>query len=336
VSRLRFLLAAVPFALATTCTPAVQRPRAGAAASAPLPSWNDGAAKAAIERFVANVTTLGGPGYVPAAERIAVFDDDGTLWAEQPVTFQLQFAVDRVRALAPRHPEWRKQEPFDRLLADSTKSFLASGGPAVAAAVAAHAGTTTDSFAVVVRDWLRTARDAKTGRPYSDLVYIPMLELLDYLRASGFKTYIISGDGVEFVRSLADSVCGIPPEQVIGSQGKLRFESRDGKPALVKLPEVQLLDDGPGKPAAIQALIGRRPLAAFGNSDGDRELLEWTWAGTGARLALLVHHTDAAREWAYDRDSPIGRLDKALDEASRAGWTVVDMKQDWKQVFPVR
>jgi len=198
---------------------------------------------------------------------------------------------------------------------------------------ASHAGLTTDEFAVVVKDWLRSARHPKSGRPYTDMVYAPMLELLDYLRANGFKTYVVSGGGVEFIRGFADSLYGIPPEQVIGTRGKLRYDMRDGKPALVKLPEVEFVDDGPGKPAAIQAIIGRRPIAAFGNSDGDQQMLEWTWAGPGARLALLVHHTDAEREWAYDRDSHIGRLDKALDEAKTAGWTVVDMKADWKQVF---
>jgi phosphoglycolate phosphatase-like HAD superfamily hydrolase len=309
-------------------------PRAGSAAATPLASWNDGTAKAAIQRFVANVTTLGGPGYVPAAERIAVFDNDGTLWAEQPMYFQLLFALDRVKALAPQHPEWRTQEPFNHLLAGDMPGFLAGGEKAIAAVLAAaHTGITTDEFAAVVKDWLRTARHPKSGRPYTDMVYAPMLELLNYLRANGFKTYVVSGGGVEFIRGFADSVYGIPPEQVIGTRGKLRFEMRDGKPALVKLPEVEFVDDGPGKPAAIQAILGRRPIAAFGNSDGDQQMLEWTWAGTGARLALLVHHTDAEREWAYDRDSRIGKLDKALDEAQAAGWTVVDMKADWKQVF---
>jgi phosphoglycolate phosphatase-like HAD superfamily hydrolase len=305
-----------------------------AVSSPSLASWNEGPAKAAILRFVANVTTLGGPGYVPVAERIAVFDNDGTLWAEQPFYFQLQFAIDRVKALAPQHPEWRTQEPFNHLIAGDMAGFLAGGERALAAVVAAsHSGLTTDEFAAVVKDWLRTARHPKTGRPYTDMVYTPMLELLDYLRANGFKTYIVSGGGVEFIRAFADSVYGIPPEQVIGSEGKLRFEMRDGKPVLLKLPEVQFVDDGPGKPAGIQAAIGRRPIAAFGNSDGDQQMLEWTWAGPGARLALLVHHTDAEREWAYDRASSVGRLDKALDEAQTAGWTVVDMRTDWKLVF---
>jgi phosphoglycolate phosphatase-like HAD superfamily hydrolase len=330
----RFLVC-VAVALGASCAPTSSIPPRGGTATTPLASWNEGPAKAAIQRFVANVTTLGSPGYVPKAERIAVFDNDGTLWAEQPIYFQFQFALDRVKALAPQHPEWRTKEPFNHLLAGDMKAFLAGGEHAVLAVVAAaHSGLTTDEFAAAVHDWLRTARHPKTGRPYTSMVYQPMLELLDYLRANDFKTFIVSGGGVEFMRAFADSVYGIPPEQVIGSQGKLSYEMRDGKPVLIKLPDVQFVDDGPGKPAGIQTFIGRRPIAAFGNSDGDREMLEWTWAGTGERLALLVHHTDAEREWAYDRDSQVGRLDKALDQALAAGWTVVDMKTDWKQVFP--
>ena len=334
-SRRPLVAASVALALGLACGPRSEmHPRGGSASAPPLASWNDGAAKAAIQRFVANVTTLGGPGYVPVAERIAVFDNDGTLWAEQPAYFQLLFAIDRVKALAPQHPEWRTQEPFRAILAGDMRAFLAGGEHAVVSVIAAtHAGVTTDEFAAAVREWLRSARHAKSGRPYVDMAYAPMLELLDYLRANGFKPYIVSGGGVEFMRAFADSVYGIPPEQVIGSQGKLRYELRGGRPALLKLPEVQFVDDGPGKPAAIQALIGRRPIAAFGNSDGDREMLEWTWSAPGARLALLVHHTDAEREWAYDRDSPVGRLDRALAEADSAGWTVVDMKADWKRVF---
>jgi phosphoglycolate phosphatase-like HAD superfamily hydrolase len=337
MKRLLFV-ATLALALGLACGPRSETPPRGGPGSAPLlASWNDGAAKAAIQRFVANVTTLGGPGYVPVAERIAVFDNDGTLWAEQPVYFQLLFALDRVKALAPQHPEWRTQEPFTFGGAVDTETLLAGGEHGVASVIAAaHAGVTTEEFAAAVRNWLRTARHPKTGRPYTDMAYAPMLELLDYLRANGFKTYIVSGGGVEFMRAFADSVYGIPPEQVIGSQGKLRYELRGGRPALLKLPEVQFVDDGPGKPAAIQTLIGRRPIAAIGNSDGDREMLEWTWSAPGARLALLVHHTDADREWAYDRDSHVGRLDRALAEADSAGWTVVDMKADWKRVFPDR
>jgi len=332
VTRRRLAMVGGALLLALGCA---REPAPGSRGTAPaLASWNEGAAKAAILRLVANVTTPGDPGYLPAAARIAVFDNDGTLWCEQPVYVQLQFALDRVKALAPQHPEWRTQEPFDHLLAGDTKAFLAGGERSAAAVMAAsHSGLTTDEFAAVVKDWLRTARHPKTGRPYTDMVYEPMLELLDYLRANGFKTYIVTGGGVEFVRAFADSVYGIPPEQVIGSEGRLRFELREGKPTLLKLPEVQFVDDGPGKPAAIQATIGRRPVAAFGNSDGDQQMLEWTWAAPGARLAMLIHHTDAEREWAYDHDSPIGRLDQALAEADTAGWSVADMRADWKRVF---
>jgi phosphoglycolate phosphatase-like HAD superfamily hydrolase len=305
-----------------------------AVAAPPLASWNEGPAKAEITSFVQKVTTAGGPDFVPVADRIAVFDNDGTLWAEQPIYFQFQFALDRVKALASAHPEWKTQEPFNHLLAGDMKGFLAGGEHSLLAAVAAsHSGITSEEFAAIASEWLRTARHPKTGQPYTDMTYQPMRELLDYLRVNGFKTFIVSGGGVEFMRVFADTVYGIPPEQVIGSQGRMKFEMRDGKPVLLKLPEVQFVDDGPGKPAGIQTFIGRRPIAAFGNSDGDQQMLEWTMAGAGPRFALIVHHTDADREWAYDRTSHVGRLDKALDEANASGWTVVDMKQDWKRIF---
>ena len=305
-----------------------------AARSPALISWNEGPAQAAITSFVARVTTEGGPDFVPPADRIAVFDNDGTLWAEQPMYFQLAFALDRVKALAPQHPEWKTQEPFRPLLAGDVKAFLAGGEHAVVGAVAAaHSGVTTEEFAGIVREWLTTAQHPRDGRRYLDHVYQPMIELLDYLRANGFKTFIVSGGGVEFMRCFAESAYGIPPEQVIGSQGKLRFEERDGKPALLKLPDIQFVDDGPGKPAGIQTFLGRRPIAAFGNSDGDLQMLQWTTSGSGLRFGLIVHHTDAEREWAYDRQSPVGKLDQALDAAAAGGWTVVDMRKDWKQVF---
>ena len=305
-----------------------------AAPAESLPSWNAGPAKSAITAFVARVTAPGTSGFVPPADRIAVFDNDGTLWSEQPAYVQLQFAVDRVKALAPQHPEWRTQEPFAPLLAGDLKAFLAGGRDALDALMAeSHAGVTTEEFRAVVLDWLRTARHPKTKQPYTAMTYAPMRELLDYLRANGFKTFIVSGGGVEFLRAFAEDAYGVPPEQVIGSQGRLKYESRDGKPSLTKLAEVQFFDDGPGKPAAIQTFLGRRPIAAFGNSDGDREMLEWTSAGDGPRFALLVHHTDDVRESAYDRQSHFGKLDRALDQAASAGWTVVDMKRDWKRVF---
>jgi phosphoglycolate phosphatase-like HAD superfamily hydrolase len=301
----------------------------------PLPSWNDTAPKKAIVAFVERVSKPGSADLVPPADRIAVFDNDGTLWAERPIYFQLQFALDQVKALAPKHPEWKTREPFNHLLAGDMDGFLAGGEKAVAAVLAlSHAGMTTDEFAAAVRDWIATAKHPTTGRPYPRMTYQPMLELLDYLRANGFKTFIVSGGGVEFMRTFAEETYGIPPEQVIGSQGKLRYEVRDGQPTLVKLPDIQFMDEGPGKPVGIQTFIGRRPIAAFGNSDGDREMLEWTTAGRGPRFGLLVHHTDDAREWAYDRDSHVGKLDKAWDEAVAKGWTIVSMKDDWKTVFP--
>jgi phosphoglycolate phosphatase-like HAD superfamily hydrolase len=300
-----------------------------------LPSWNEGATKAAIVEFVAKVTTKDGKDYVAPAQRIATFDNDGTLWAEQPMYFQFRFALDRVKALAPQHPEWKDREPYASLLKGDVTGALAGGEHALLEIVHAnHAGMTTEEFQRIAGDWLRSARHPKLKRLYTDLVYQPMLELLRYLRANGFKTFIVSGGGVEFMRVFAERAYGIPPEQVIGSSGKQKFELRDGRPVLVKLPALDFLDDKEGKPIAIQKIIGRRPLAAFGNSDGDLAMLQWTCAGPGARFCLYVHHTDEAREWAYDRNSHIGRLDKGLDEARAKGWTVTDMKRDWNVIFP--
>ena len=304
-------------------------------AADPLPSWNDTAQKKAIVTFVERVTKESSLDFVPPSGRIATFDQDGTLWAEQPMYFQFFFALDRVKALAPKHPEWKDKEPFASLLKDNVKGALAGGERAMLEIVmATHAGMTTEEFAQTVKDWIATARHPKTGRPYTEMVYQPMLELLAYLRANGFKTFIVSGGGIEFMRPWMEKAYGIPPEQVIGSSIKTKFELRDGKPVLVRLPEIDFIDDKAGKPVAINQHIGRRPLAAFGNSDGDLQMLQWATAGSGARFALLVHHTDAEREWTYDRTSSIGRLDKALDEAQAKGWTVVDMKNDWKIIFP--
>ncbi len=304
-------------------------------APGPLPSWNDGAAKKAIVAFVERVTRPGSPNFVPVAERIATFDNDGTLWAEQPMYFQLAFALDRVKALAPTHPEWKDKEPFASLLKGDLKGTLAGGEPAIVQIMmATHAGMTTEEFDSIVRDWVARARHPKTGRLYTEMVYQPMLELLTYLRANGFKTFIVSGGGIDFMRPWSEKVYGIPPEQVIGSSIKTTFEMRDGKPVLVRLPELNFVDDKAGKPVGIQQHIGRRPIAAFGNSDGDLEMLQWTTAGAGARFGLLVRHTDAVREWAYDRASSVGRLDKALDQAQAKGWTTVDMKNDWKVIYP--
>ena len=301
----------------------------------PLPSWNDGPVKQSIVRFVQTVTDASSPQHVPPEARIAVFDNDGTLWSEQPMYFQGFFAFDRVKALAPKHPEWKTKQPFQGILDDDMKAVAASGEKGLMEVVAAtHAGMTTDEFAQQVREWVATAKHPRFQRGYTELVYQPMLELLGYLRASGFKTYIVSGGGADFMRVFAEQVYGIPPEQVVGSVGETKLALRDGKPVLIKLPKINLVDDKMGKPVGIHRFIGRRPILAFGNSDGDQQMLEWTAAGAGARFMGIVHHTDAQREWAYDRQSPIGRLDKALDEATKRGWTVVDMKQDWKVVYP--
>jgi hypothetical protein len=306
-----------------------------AAAEDPLPSWNDGAAKQRILAFIEKAAKEGGPEFVPKTERIAVFDNDGTLWAEQPVYFQVQFALDGVKALAPKHPEWKSKQPFKALLEGDKKAFAAGGEKALLEVVAvSHTGITTEEFGGIVKEWLATAKHPRFQRPYNEVVYQPMLELLAYLRANGFKTFIVSGGGVEFMRAWVEEVYGIPPEQVVGSMGKQKFELRGGKPVIVKLPEVDFIDDKEGKPLGIQKFIGRRPIFAFGNSDGDQQMLQWTAAGGGPRFMGLVHHTDAEREWAYDRTSHIGKLDKALDEANAKGWMVVDMKKDWKRVFP--
>jgi hypothetical protein len=306
-----------------------------AAAGDPLPSWNAGAAKTAIVDFVAAVTAKDGPDFVPPEERIAVFDNDGTLWVEQPFYTQLAFALDRVKALAPQHPDWREREPFRAALAGDIKALAASGEKGLVELVmATHAGMTTGEFAVIVTDWLKTARHPRFDRPYTELVYPPMLELLAYLRANGFKTYIVSGGGIEFMRPWTESVYGVPPEQVFGSSIKTKFEIREGTPVLVRLPEIDFIDDKAGKPVGINSFIGRRPIAAFGNSDGDLQMLQWTTSGPGRRFGLIVRHDDGEREYAYDRDSHVGRLDKALDAAPAAGWTVVSMKRDWKTIFP--
>ena len=301
----------------------------------PLPSWNSGPAKSAIVKFVKEVTKKGGPDFVPAAERIATFDNDGTLWCEQPMYVQLAFALERVKAEAPNHPEWKTTEPFKSVLADDMKGVMASGEHGLLELVmATHTGITVEEFNQISKYWLTQSRHPKFNRPYTELVYQPMLELLKYLRANGFKTYIVSGGGVEFMRPWTEKVYGVPPEQVIGSNIKTKFELVDGKPVLMRLPEIDFIDDKDGKPVGIQRFIGRRPIAAFGNSDGDYQMLQWTTGNNGPHFGLLVHHTDADREFAYDRDTAFGHLDKALDEAPENGWTVVDMKKDWKRIFP--
>jgi phosphoglycolate phosphatase-like HAD superfamily hydrolase len=300
-----------------------------------LPSWNDGAAKKAITDFVARVTTSGSADFVPVPERIATFDNDGTLWCEQPVYFQVAFAFDGIKAMAPRHPEWKTTQPFKAILDKDIKALAASGEKGLLQIMAVtHAGMTTDEFSKAVVEWTATARHPRFRRPYTELVYQPMLELLAYLRANGFKTFIVSGGGIEFMRPWVEKVYGIPPEQVVGSSGIVKFQSgADGKPELMKLAKIEFVDDGAGKPVGINRFIGRRPIFAMGNSDGDLQMLQWTVAGNGPHFAGIVHHTDAEREYAYDRQSKVGRLDKALDEATARNWTVVDMKRDWKAVF---
>ena len=307
---------------------------AQAALADPLPSWSDTAPKEAITAFVEKVTTEGSPDFVPVAERIAVFDNDGTLWTEQPMPFQALFVFDRIKALAPQHPEWKDNEPFASVLKGDLKTVLAGGEKALAQLLAAtHAGMTSEEFEKVVTDWITTAKHPTTGKLFTDMVYQPMLELLDYLRANDFKTFIVSGGGIEFMRAWTERVYGIPPEQVVGTSGGLKLELRDGKPVLVKLAEVVLIDDKEGKPVGIQRHIGRRPVFAAGNSDGDLQMLQWTAANTRPNFCLYVHHTDADREWAYDRAS-IGELDQGLDEAEAKGWTVTSMKDDWAQIYP--
>jgi len=300
-----------------------------------LPSWNDGPSKKSIVDFVERVTRESGPDYVAPADRIATFDHDGTLWAEQPMYFQIMFAMDRVRALAPKHPDWKTKQPFKTVLDRDIKALAALGETGFLKIMAVtHTGITAEDFSKIVADWITTARHPRFNRLYTELVYQPMLELLTFLRANGFKTFIVSGGGVEFMRVFTERVYGIPPEQVVGSSGVLRYQMQpDYKPVLIKEGKIEFVDDGPGKPVGINRFIGRRPIFAFGNSDGDQQMLEWTAAGSGARFMGLVHHTDAEREWAYDRKSYVGRLDQAWDEAVRRGWTVTNMKTEWKKIF---
>ena len=319
-----------------SCAPAPDPvPSDSTSAVDPLPSWNDGVAKRSILDFVQRVTTQGGPDFVPPAERIATFDNDGTLWSEKPVPFQLLFAFDRVKAMSSDRPEWRTKQPFASVLKGDMAGVAASGEKGILALVAAtHTGMTTEDFSRSVEDWITTAKHPTTGRLYSEMVYQPMLEVLEYLRASGFKTFIVSGGGVEFMRPWTERVYGVPPEQVVGSAGKLKLEVRDGRQVLVKLAEIDLIDDKEGKPVGIQSRIGRRPIAAFGNSDGDLQMLQWATAGSGARFALFVHHDDAEREFAYDRDDKLQQFSVGWDTAQARGWTVASMKNDWKVVYP--
>ena len=313
-------------------TPGAQDTLRGAGA---LPSWSEGPAKQSIVDFVNKVTTAGSPDFVPVPDRIAVFDNDGTLWAEQPFPFQGLFVFDRVRALAPQHPEWKDQQPFKAVLENDMKALAAAGmAGLVELVMATHAGMTTEEFERFVKDWIATARHPKFQRPFTELVYQPMLEVLDFLRVNGFKTFIVSGGGVEFMRTFSETIYGIPPDQVVGSSIVTKYEIRDGRPVLVRQPKLNFYDDKEDKPVGINVFIGRRPIAAFGNSDGDFAMLEWVSGGTGARFALIVHHDDAVREFAYDREAGLAKLDRGLDEGPKRGWTLVSVKNDWKRVFP--
>jgi phosphoserine phosphatase len=336
LSRRRFLAASAGVGVGGWAS---AQDQSGSSAQGPekeqLPSWNNGPARTAIVDFVRRVTDKRGPDYVAPPARVAVFDNDGTLWSEQPVYVQLQFALDRVRALAAQHPKWKEMQPFKAVLEGDRATLEAAGEKGVADIIAAtHAGMTPDEFGKVAAEWLATARHPRFGRLYTEMTYRPMLELIAYMRGNGFKTFIVSGGGADFMRAFAGEVYGIPPEQVVGSSIVVRYETgADGKPVLVREPRVEHVDDGPGKPIGINRVIGQRPILAFGNSDGDLEMLQYTAAGSGPRFIGLVHHTDAEREWAYDRSSRVGRLDRALDEARRHGWTVVDMRRDWRDVF---
>ncbi len=318
----------VPFFLASASG-------AQAQTSDALPSWNEGKSKQAIVEFISAVTKGGSRDYVAPADRIATFDNDGTLWGEQPMYVQLAFALDRVKAMASDHPEWQTTEPFKSVIAGDMKGVIAAGKKGLAQIVAAtHTGMTSDEFTEVAANWIATAKHPKTGKPYTSMIYQPMLELIDYLRANEFKIYIVSAGGIEFMRPWTEKTYGIPPENVFGSSIKTKYEVREGTPVIIRLPEIDFINDKEGKPVSILKFIGKRPIAAFGNSDGDFEMLEWTTAGAGARLGMLVHHDDAEREFAYDRKSPIGRLNRGLDEGPSRGWTIVSIKNDWSRVYP--
>ena len=300
----------------------------------PLPSWNDGKTKQSIIDFVNDVTKEGSTNFIKPEDRIVTFDNDGTLWSEQPYYFQFQFAIDRIKTMAPQHPEWNNNPLLTAIVNNDIKTVIGSGEKGLMEIfMTSHTGITTTEFEKIVKEWINTARHPKTNKLYKEMVYQPMLELLDYLRANNFKTYIVSGGGIEFMRPWTEEVYGIPSEQVIGSSIKTKFEIIDGKPVLLRLPEIDFIDDKEGKPIGINKFIGKRPIAAFGNSDGDLQMLQWTAAGDGKRLMVYIHHTDAQREWAYDRESHVGKFDKGLDEANSKGWTVVDMKNDWKKIY---
>jgi len=301
----------------------------------PLPSWNEGASKQAIIDFVTKITKEGTADFVPVTDRIACFDNDGALWSEQPMYFQMAFAIDQVKTMAPQHPEWKTKQPFKALLDGDLKAVLAGGEHALLEIImVTHAGMTTDEFSQVVKDWISSAKHPKTGKLYKEMVFQPMLELLSYLRANGYKTFIVSGGGVDFIRPWAEEVYGIPGHQVVGSSGQVKYAEVNGKVTLIKLPEINFVDDKEGKPIGIHQYIGKRPVFAAGNSDGDYAMLKWTAEGEGPRFAMLIHHTDSIREYAYDRESSNGRLNKGLDDATKYNWRVIDMNSEWKAIYP--
>jgi phosphoglycolate phosphatase-like HAD superfamily hydrolase len=301
----------------------------------PLPSWHEGSSKKAIIDFVTKTTKKDSKDLIPIADRIACFDNDGTLWSEQPMYFQLAFAIDRVKAMTPQHPEWKTTQPFQALLEGDLKTALAGGEKALFQIVmTTHAGMTTEVFEKTVKDWMRTATHPTTKRHYNEMIFQPMVELLNYLRANGYKTFIVSGGGVDFMRPWAEQAYGISPDQVVGSSGKVKYDTLNGKPVLIKLPEINFIDDKEGKPVGIHQYIGKRPVFTAGNSDGDYAMLQWTsTAGGYPRFGMIVHHTDAEREWAYDRQAHIGKLERGLDDATKYNWLVVDMKKDWKKIY---
>jgi phosphoglycolate phosphatase-like HAD superfamily hydrolase len=302
----------------------------------PLSSWNDGASKKSIIDFVTRTTINGGADFIPVADRIACFDNDGTLWGEQPMYFQLAFAIDRVKTMAPQHPKWKTTQPFQALLEGDMKTVMAGGEKALMQIImTTHAGMTTEAFEQIVKQWMATATHPVTKKHYNEMIYQPMVELLDYLRANGYKTFIVSGGGVDFMRPWVEQAYGIPPDQVVGSSGKVKYDTADGHAVLIKLPEINFIDDKEGKPVGIHQYIGKRPVFTAGNSDGDYDMLQWTSTATGyPRFGMIVHHTDSTREWAYDRQSHIGNLQRGLDDAAKYNWLVVDMKQDWKRIYP--
>jgi hypothetical protein len=301
----------------------------------PLPSWKAGTARETIISFVEETNDSSNQAFIPVKDRIVVFDNDGTLWSEQPYYFQLQFAFDRIKAMSPDHPEWKEDPVFSAVIQGDLNVVIESGIEGLIRLVmASHAGMTTDEFDQIVKNWIDTARHAETGRLYKEMVFQPMLEVLEYFRENGFKTYIVSGGGVDFMRAWSEEVYGIPPEQIIGSSIKMEFEIRQKDPVIVRQPEIEFINDKEGKPVGIEKSIGRKPVAAFGNSDGDLAMLQWTESGKGKRLMVYIHHTDSLREWAYDQNSHIGKLDKGLREASEKGWVVVDMKNDWNRIYP--